>query len=1387
MDDSRLRAVAEIGSRLAKISRRNKDSLAKTLKQASSSLSHIEQPSSLEDAGKEGAIQKLLDATEDLRSSIVKPELASHRDKEVRLLIAACVSEIFRILAPEPPFEDKHLGVVFELIISVFKDLSDTKEPYFSWRVKILETVARCKCCVIMLDMDGDDLVLQMFNTFFTVVSDYHGQGLINHILSIMTDILCEEVSYPLLDIILDNLIKEDKGEPSVASQLAVSVIKSCPEKLRPFVFGFLTSCFSDRDAIKSELKESYHDIIFKISQCVPQMIFAVIPNLIQELLTDQVDVRIKAVELMGKLFSVPEYHVAQGFHNLFVEFLKRFSDISVDVRLAAIKWAKDCYLANPLGAKSDEVLAALEGRLLDFDDRVRTRALIVACDLARSNLKYVSPKLISEATERLRDKKISVRKKALQKLMEVYRDYCKKCAEGHMTTCDHFEQIPCKVLLLCYDKVCKEFRPQSLELVFVDELFPSDLPVKERARHWIHLFSLFNSYHVKALNSILSQKQRLRIEMKSYLSLRKKEKEKSSEDMQKRINSCFVKMSTSFPDPSKAEECFYKLNQLKDNNVFNGMEVLLDEEKISLQASRDEFLKMIGDKHPHFEFLQLLSSKCLLNIFSSEHVSCILDHISNNALGSNHFEAVSVELLLVIVTTFPTLLKGLEAKFCALLEESYVVNDKLIQILEKAGSHISVEFSGFYPFLKKICLEGNRSQSKHAIFAIASLIDTSEHFYILDLCKELVISMHSGKNVPTVLQSLGCISQHFVWVFEAQDAQITPYIYENIFQTNPLDDLISFEETVDCSASCKLKIYGLKTLVRSFLPHSGSHVNRQINKLLEVLSNMLQKGGIFDGTISSEIDKAHIRLAAAKSVLCLSRRWDLHISADIFHFTIMTAKDSSAFVRRSFLVKTYKLLREHVIPSRYACAFALATSDYLKELQDDSLKYMAEFIKKYSREAQNQQTSKAEGGSITDYPAYIVVYLIHILAHETGFPPEGCQDEEAYALFCSPLLSVLRALVDPSVVDGDLDLINNAALYLVCIFRAIKRAEDAVDSQRTPRLHLLADIGISAVNSLHHNGTSSPHAPGLILLPSSLYRINLSKKSIEDKSRHLSQFHLEPSFVEKVIHFFRTHVSLPDTTVHKRDKKPNEDSTSSMLFCKQGYLSTSGTMETQEKPNRREISLRLGQKQAVSLNALGSVGLDGKHSSIREQRTMASRNSEASVEKEQPYSSCDSVRIVPSFPDIQVSDKGVEKGIALKENIDVGGGISVQPFKDPEVRVKKPHSSEVTSGGGKVELLCLESESMETINDTSLTQRGVLADKSNSLYLQHCVNTSGDVAPQLSKSTSNVETEKSSRKTVPLAAKRKRGGRVAGDPSLSNIANANQATGTRRSQRQRV
>ncbi|XP_021284773.1 sister chromatid cohesion protein PDS5 homolog A isoform X2 [Herrania umbratica] len=1421
MDESSLRLISGIGTKLEQLTRPSKDVLVKSLRKAASLLSQIEQPSVVEVATKAQVVGRLEHVTKSLRKSIVKHGLSNHTDKDVRLLVAICVSEFFRILAPQPPFADKYLRDMFKLILSMFMELADTTSTFFSRRVKILETVAQCKCCVIMLDIDCSDLILEMFNIFFSVVREHHQQSLINDILSIMTHILNEEVSHQLTDVILRNLVLESKGGTSAASQLAASVIQSCAEKLQPFVCGFLTSCSLDRDAVGSELKEFYHEIVLKLFQCAPEMLNAIIPNLTQELMTDQVDVRIKAVNLIGKLLLRPEYRVAQRYHSLFIEFLKRLCDKSSEVRVTALQCAKACYLANPSGIESHELLTAIEDRLLDFNDKVRMEAVIVACDLAGSNLKYISPKLISEVIERLRDKKISVRKKVLQKVMEVYRDYCNKCAEGHITMCDHFEQIPCKVLMLCYDKDCKEFRSQNIELVIAEELFPVLLPVEERARHWIHLFSLFSPLHVKALSAILSQKRRLQTEMRNYLAIRK-EKENSSEDMQKKLKSSFVKMSASFPDPSKAEECFDKLSQMKDNNIFTSLGLLLDEVTLkNALVIRDKFLKVIGDKHPHFEFLRLLSSKCSFNIFESEHVCCILSLISTSGLGSNNLEAFSIELLLVIINNYPSLMRGSELQFRLLFEEKYLIHDKIIQVLAKAGSHISVNFSDFYPVLKKICLEGTRTQSKYAVSAIASLIDVPKQYVFSELCEELVDSLHSRQNIETVLQSLGCIAQYSVSTFEDFDQEITQHVYKKIFQAKPLDDLSVTEDSSGCTVTCKLRIYGLKMLVKSFLPHQGSQVNRQINPLLGILLKMLQKVDMFDNIISCASDKAYIRLAAAKSVLQLSRRWDLHISPDIFRFTILMAKDSSSFVRRSFLDKTHKLLKEHAIPIRYACAFTLATSDILKDLQHDSFKYMVEFIKEYSREARIRQTSMVQGWSIMDFPAYIVVFLIHLLAHDAGFPSEDCQDEAIYAQFCSPLLSFLHASINSSVVDGDLDLVNDAALYLKYIFRAIKRAKDAVDAQRTPRLHFLADIGISGVNSLHRNGISSVRTLGTILLPSSLYKTT-PMESEEANFKFLTQ-----SLVESVVHIFKLQVSLPVGSVHKRGRKCHEDGTLNKVLGKQVDLSACGALETHKRSTRRETSSGCRRGHAVPPNALVSIGSHNK-GFTQEPEYGASNSSEAALEKHQPFSSSGSVTQKPSQMESQVSTQKFERSNALKGNSGAGKIINAEASHSRKVkfniaskelasanevligqRIKvwstfdscfhsgtvddfnpENNTHKITCDNGEVEILCLDSESWETISDCSSTEREVvLSDKANNLHLRECVQDTLDKfradASQQSKTKLNMEDRKFRSRKVPLSEKRKMGQILSRDlSSASEIINVDEDAVAKRTRR---
>ncbi|CAH2067746.1 unnamed protein product, partial [Thlaspi arvense] len=1343
------------------LSRPNKASLVKSLREAATTLSQIEQPLVTETVNKKKALKLLEAELRPLKNSIIKHDLLKNRDNDVSLLVTVCVSEIFRILAPEPPFEDKYLRDIFNLFLAEFSELSDTVSPYFSRRAKILETVSRCKCCLLMLDVDCHDLVHEMFNMFFSVVREHHQQNLSHQknaktqqrkgntqqaqqsvfkdILTITIDILKEESSSSLVEVILENLLKDGKDATPGANNLASSLIENCTETLEPLICSFLTSCFMEKDSIQTNLKDSYHEIIFLISLNAPQILLAVIPNLTQELLTDQVDVRIKALNLAGRIFAQPKHCFGEIYRDLFAEFLKRFSDKSAEARMAALKCGKQCYLANPSGNKASGVLTAIQERLLDFDDRVRTQALVVACDIMKFNMKYVPLNLISEATERLRDKKLSVRKKALQKLTEVYQDYCDKCAEGYMTINDHFEQIPCKILLLCCDKDCKESWSQNMELVLSDDLFPRHLPVEERMQHWIQCFAVMNHIHLKSLNSILSQKRRLQSELRHCLTLWGEAKDHNAEEVQRKQKSYFVKLSACFPDASKAEELFHKLDQMRDTSIFDALTLLLDELTFTKsQTIREKFLETIGAKHHLFDFLRILSTKCSPTIFSSEHVQYLLNQLCSSTSVNTQSKAPSIKLLLVILNMFPSYLRGSEKPFLKLLEENDSVADELTEALSKAAPYISVNFGGYYPVLEKLCLEGTRSQAKYAVSAIASLAGSSDNSVFSELCEMLIDSLLGGRNIPTILQSLACVGQYSVLAFDNIYEDISSYVYQ-VFQAEPSDKQPPCDQSSGCCNSCKIKarirlrqkeihIYGLKTLVKSFLPRHGQVV-RKIDELLKVLKKTLKSQG-FDGIRSCDDTGANVRLAAAKAVLLLSRKWDLHISPELFRLTILMGKDSNAFITKTFLTKLHKLLTENMIPSRYACAFSFSVSGPCRDLQDDSLRYINGFIRNATKEARACRDLD-QGESLTDCPPYMIVFLIHVLAHDPMFPSEDCRDEHVYARFCSPLLSVLQVLLSN----------KETVPFLLCILRAIKRAEDAVNACRTPRLHILADIGYSAVNTLKCNAVTSPQAPRSILLPSSLYKLSLTSMSdnqaspalrehcstCDKKDKSHTRSALEQSFMKKVVHIFQSQISprcqedIPAVVL--------EDRGLPSLLGNQIQTSLAGSTEASKnntRCSRKRTHLGLPEKSTTS-RAKKCKTVEGAEHISRNSLSLRTVESEVPIKKLERHSTCSKEIVLASSSDNVASSKHSGVVSALKDISNHGEAIIGQRIKllsptdgcfypgTVEKFNSKSNSHKIAFDNGDVELVCLNSESWETLSHESLGQQEIMGKETES------------------------------------------------------------------------
>ncbi|RID60363.1 hypothetical protein BRARA_F03523 [Brassica rapa] len=1073
----------------------SKDSLLKLFKEAAVHLSELEQSPP---AAVLKSIQPFLDA-------VIKPEILRHQDKDVKLLVASCVSEITRITAPEAPYSDDIMRDIFQLIVSAFSGLDDVGGPSFGRRVVILETVAKYRSCVVMLDLECDDLVKEVFTTFLDVARDDHPEVVLSSMQSIMIVLLeeSEDIQEQLLLILLSKFGRNRSDVGDAARRLAMKVIEQCAQKVESDIKQFLISSVSG-DSRFSSSQIDYHEVIYDLYRCAPQTLSGIAPYLTGELLADNLDTRLKAVGLVGELFSLPGRVISEEFSSIFLEFLKRLTDRVIEVRMVILDHIKNCLLSDPSRAEASQIISALRDRLLDYDENIRKQVVSVICDVAVSELASIPIDTIKLVAERLRDKAMLVKTYTMERLSELFRVYCLRCTEGKAGTGD-FDWIPGKILRCLYDK---DFRSDTIEHILCRSLFPSDFSVKDKVKHWIEIFSGFESAETKAFEKILEQRQRVQQEMQKYLSL--KQQSADSPEMQKKILFGFRVMSRAFSDPAKTEQNFLILDQLKDANIWKILNNLVDPNTSIMQASkiRDDMLKILSEKHSLYEFLGTLSIKCSYLLFSKEYVKEILAEVSARKASKTSSGIQSCMDFLGLLASFcPSLFDGAEEELIGFLkDDDEIIKEGTLKILAKAGGTIRenliVSASSVDLLLERMCVEGNRKKAKYAVHALASITKDDGLKSLSVLYKGLVDMLDDKRHQPAVLQSLGCIAQIAMPVFETRETEVVEFIRDKILKSESIaadEDKLSWD---DKSEMCQLKIYGIKTLVKSYLPFNDAHLRTGVDDLLELLKNILSFGEVSEDIESSSVDKAHLKLAAAKAVLRLSRHWDDKIPVDIFHLTLNTPEISFPMAKKIFLGKVHQYIKDRVLETKYACSFLFDITGSNVLVSEEEKQNLADIIQHSYQTKVRKVSAQTDANSVSPYPQHILPYLVHALAHLSCPDVEKSKDVEEYELIYRQLHLIISMLLHKEE-DGkaeDRDKEHECVPTIISIFRSIKQSEDVTDASKSKNSHAICELGLSIIKHLTQKELDLQGEFTPVSLPPTLYKP--CEKNEGDKSQ---------------------------------------------------------------------------------------------------------------------------------------------------------------------------------------------------------------------------------------------------------------------------------------------
>ncbi|MED6115307.1 hypothetical protein PIB30_089216 [Stylosanthes scabra] len=154
---------------------------------------------------------------------------------------------------------------VFQLIVSSFESLHDMASRSYTKRTSILETVAKVRSCVVMLDLECDALIVEMFKHFLKAVREQHTENVFSSMETIMTLVIeeSEDIPLELLSPILDSLKKDNEEVLPIARKLGERVLECSASKLKPYLVHTV-------DTLGISL-DNYSNVLASICQDTPK------------------------------------------------------------------------------------------------------------------------------------------------------------------------------------------------------------------------------------------------------------------------------------------------------------------------------------------------------------------------------------------------------------------------------------------------------------------------------------------------------------------------------------------------------------------------------------------------------------------------------------------------------------------------------------------------------------------------------------------------------------------------------------------------------------------------------------------------------------------------------------------------------------------------------------------------------------------------------------------------------------------------------------------------------------------------------------------------------------------------------------------------------------
>lgn len=655
-----------------------------------------------------------------LALSLTNDFYLEHNSRDVRLLVACSIADVFRVYAPNAPYENEELiKKIFRFFIQQLKGLEDPKHPTFKRYFYLLENLAWVKSFNICIELEDSQVIFcELFSLIFSIVNENHSEKVKNFMIDVLTPLILESdaTSPELMEIIFTHLIDPKKSQAKHACLLAREIVKKSIKTLGPYLVNYLATAVtseinpngeesldsnsnSNRGHGSTQIASYFRkniigicDLIYELNKVVPETMQDFLPQLEYKIKSNDEKERCEFTRLLARLFSDKDSNLAKLYPELWKCFLGRFKDISATVRVRCVQYSMH-FLVNHPEMKLD-VTEQLKQRQHDQDENVRHEVVMAIISAARKGMDNINEDLLEFVKERTLDKKFKIRREALYGLAQLYRQYLLNIKpEGPSPNTDEGVNSV-KKLHWIKNKCLHNYYQASLEDKLLVErivhtcLIPCSLPLEERIKTLYTFYVTIDAHAARAFNEMLRQQQLVRRQVCDILDVMKEPSGAAKDATLKlKVQIC----SRSLLEPVKTEEYILKLiNNLERNSALRDhLELIVssanqschDERGIfnapptssTIEQSAREILRSLGypvQTNSFYMIIKNLMERIAPIMIDHEGILLLFSFVSDSLLGDGELDSKmgitnsakrGLELILSFATVFPTLFHGKE------------------------------------------------------------------------------------------------------------------------------------------------------------------------------------------------------------------------------------------------------------------------------------------------------------------------------------------------------------------------------------------------------------------------------------------------------------------------------------------------------------------------------------------------------------------------------------------------------------------------------------------------------------------------------------------------------------------------------------------------------